>query len=95
MLMPVVQFQGGAKVFRNDALVAAVLRHAERHAIGKPCQLVGDFLALERGHVQGEREAVFELAYNDALKPPDLVEIGDHAASDLAGKDAGQCHTAG
>ena len=81
-LAAILQDEGRADVARDDALVAAIFRHAEGLAVGEPGQLVGKFLALEQRHIDLKREAVVELPGHHPFDPPELVEVADDPFAD-------------
>ena len=81
--MPSASCRDDRSLVRRQALVDALFDVAELVAIGKPGQLRGKLLALVLRGLDLEGEAAVERAHHQALDAADMIEIGDHALTDL------------
>ena len=84
MLIIAVDPQDRAQTQRNDPLMAAIFRAAQRIAIEQPGQLIGDLFALRERHRHLDREAALRMAGNSAFDAAELVEINHDPLADVA-----------
>src|SRR6516225_51892 len=81
---PILEGEDGLAMVELQALMAPVLWNAEGLAVDEPGDLPCELLLLARWRIDRHREAVLDFAQHSPLDPPDIVEIDDHPAADLA-----------
>src|SRR5581483_11902145 len=83
------------RIARHDAAVAAILGQAEDVAVGEPCELGRELIALACGCPDGHGEAVLEGARDTTFEAAEMIHIGDDALARRARNRRNKRHAAG
>jgi len=89
------QCERGARIAQRKALMPAIFGEAKGVSIGEPSELAREFVAAADGAGDGHGKPIAEQPNATALKPADMVDIGDDELAHLRHRFGNQGDTAG